>query len=253
METFLMNPTKNSCTGALQWWPALLALSLNACSTVGPLGAESFTLEGELPADFALKAQAHYGAAGSCDGRSQTKTFKADFDSHPHEYRLRIPVNYRDGTCDLPLARVGLFINARYGDKDWQQTYDNGGLTIVDQLPEGAPAFQPDGTLSKTAQCSWLFQISKLELELSKQLSCKSAGLYLSRDQLPNKTVTLTFKLNDEDRPYLSGYWLDTDTGWKPCTGRWGTRFEELCTDPPQYRTFQMDGRQCTVYPNCTE
>tara|TARA_Y100000588_G_scaffold54414_1_gene51653 strand:- start:39 stop:794 length:756 start_codon:yes stop_codon:yes gene_type:complete len=251
-----MNPTKKSYTGALLWWPALLALSLNACSTVGPLGAESFTLEGELPADFALKAQAHYGAAGNCGGRSQTKTFKADFDSHPHEYRFRIPVNYRDGTCDLPLARVGLFINARYGDKDWQQTYDNGGLTIIDQLPEGAPAFQANGTLFKTAECSWLFQISKADSrdgELNKLLSCKGAGAHITHEQLPGKTVRLVFKLSGEDRPYLNGYWLNTEAGWKPCTGRWGTRFEELCTDPPQHRTFNMDGQECTVYPNCTE
>lgn len=247
-----MNPTQKSCTAAFLW-PALLALTLNACSAVGSLGAESFTLEGELPADFSLKTQAHYGAAGTCNGRSQTKTFKTDFDSEPHGYRFRIPVSYRDGICDMQLTRVGLFINARYGDKDWQQTYDNGGLAIVDQLPASAPAFQSDGTLSKTAECSWLFQISKLELELSKQLSCKSAGLYLSRNQLSNKTVKLAFKLNGEDRPYLNGYWLNTGTGWKPCTGRWGTRFEELCTDPPQYRTFQMNGRKCTVYPNCTE
>jgi hypothetical protein len=206
-----------------------------------------------LPANFSLKAQAHYGVAGNCNGNSHTKTFETKFDSKPHEYRLHIPVNYRDGLCNLQLARVGLFINARYGDKDWQQTYDNGGLTIVDQLPAGAPAFQPDGILSKTAECSWLFQISKLELEISKQLSCNDAKIYLLRDQLPDKTVNLALKLNGEDRPYLNGYWLNTESGWKPCTGRWGTRFEELCTDPPQYRTFKMDGRQCTVYPNCTE
>lgn len=253
METFLMNPTKKSCTGALLWWPALLALSLNACSTVGPLGAESFTLEGELPADFALKAQAHYGAAGNCDGRSQTKTFKADFDSQPHEYRFRIPVNHRDGTCDLPLARVGLFINARYGDKDWQQTYDNGGLTIVDQLPEGAPAFQPDGTLSKTAECLWLFQISKAksrEGEISKLLSCKGAGAHLIGTTLPGKRVRLLFQVRAEEEPYRDNTWVRFPEGWKPCLPKEGW---QQCQDPPVFKTFRNETQECTVYPNCTE
>ncbi|MGE6531144.1 hypothetical protein ACQKEM_19415 [Pseudomonas sp. NPDC077382] len=250
METFLMNPTKKSCTGALLWWPALLALSLNACSTVGPLGAESFTLKGELPADFALKAQAHYGAAGNCDGRSQTKTFKADFDSQPHEYRFRIPVNHRDGTCDLPLARVGLFINARYGDKDWQQTYDNGGLTIVDQLPEGAPAFRADGTLAKTAECSWLFQESKLNLEISKVLDCTNAGAYLTRDKRPNKTVNLSFKLKPEELPYRDNTWIKFPKGWKPCLPKEGW---QGCQDPPVFKTYRNNNRECTIYPNCTE
>jgi hypothetical protein len=234
-------------------WPGLLGLSLSACSSLSPLSGESFTLEGELPANFSLKAQAHYGVANGCDSRSQAKSFENDFQNDPQQYRFKIPVNYRDGLCEMRLTRVGLFIHGRYGDKDWQQTYDNGGLVIVDKLPEGAPGFQANGTLAKQAECSWAFQISKLYLEISKLLSCKNAGAHLARDELAGKTVQLQFKVSADERPYMNGYWLKTKPGWKPCTGRWGTKFEELCTEPPQFRTFEMNGRECTVYPNCTE
>jgi hypothetical protein len=244
-----MNPTPKSCTAAFLW-PALLALTLNACSAVGSLGAESFTLEGELPADFSLKAQAHYGAAGTCNGGSQTKTFKADFDSEPHGYRFRIPVSYRDGICDMQLARVGLFIHGRYGDKDWQQTYDNGGLAIVDQLPASAPAFQSDGTLSRIAECSWLFQESKLNLEISKILNCANAGAYLARDKLPNYTVNLSFKLDPEELPYRDNTWIKFPEGWRPCLPKEGW---QGCQDPPVFKTYRNNNRECTIYPNCTE
>jgi len=238
------------------FWISMLGLSLSACSSLSPLGGERFTLEGELPADFSLKAQAHYGVANGCDGRSQAKSFETDFQSDPQHYRFNIPVSYRDGLCEMHLARVGLFIHGRYGDKDWQQTYDNGGLVIVDKLPEGAPAFQSDGTLTKQAECSWLFKMSTAMSrmgQISKLLSCKGAGAHLVRDQLPGKTVHLDFKANINERPYMNDYWLKTRLGWKPCTGRWGTELEELCTEPPEFRTFKMNGRECTVYPNCTE
>ncbi|MCQ4313556.1 hypothetical protein NAV33_16920 [Pseudomonas stutzeri] len=234
-------------------WSSLFGLLLSGCSTLGSFGADTFTFKGELPADFALKAQAHYGASEGCSGRGHVETFKKDFDKAPHGYQFKIPVSYRDGLCDLQLVRVGLFIYTKYGEQDWQETYDNGGLMVVEELPLNAPTFKADGTLFKTARCSWLFQISKLELGIAKMLDCKGAGAYLMRNVLPKKTITLNLELGGNDRPYMRNYWKKTAAGWKPCTGRWGTSFEELCTAPPQFRTFTMDGRTCTVYPNCTE
>jgi hypothetical protein len=237
-------------------WPGLLGLSLSACSSLSSLAGESFTLEGELPANFSLKAQAHYGVANGCDGRSQAKSFESGFQSDPQQYRFTIPVSYREGLCEMRLARVGLFIHGRYGDKDWQKTYDNGGLVIVEKLPEGAPAFQSDGTLTKQAECSWLFKLSTAKSrfgQIDKILTCKNAGAHLVHTELSNKVVSLSFRESADERPYMNGFWLKTTIGWKPCTGRWGTELEELCTEPPQFKTFEMNGRACTVYPNCTE
>ncbi|MBS4150817.1 hypothetical protein AUR59_019975 [Stutzerimonas balearica] len=234
----------------------LVACLLAGCGPFAPLAGESFTLEGQLPANFAIRAQAHYGVANSCDGRSQTRSFERDFEDTPHAYRFRIPVSYRDGLCEMQLARVGLFIHGRYGDKDWQRTYDNGGLMLVDTLPEGAPGFDASGTLSKTAECTWLFQLSKARSrkgEISKLLSCNNAGAYLEYSELTNKTVKLNIETKTKEKPYLRGYWLETSHGWKPCTGRWGTHHEELCAARPLFRKFRMNNRECTVYPNCTE
>ncbi|AWM59746.1 hypothetical protein [Pseudomonas songnenensis] len=234
-------------------WPALLGLLLSGCSALGSVGADTFTLEGELPADFALEAQAHYGVANGCNGRARTRSFESDFEDRPHAYRFRIPVNYRDGLCEMRLARVGLFINGRYGDKDWQRTYDNGGLELVDALPEGAPRFDGNGRLSKTAKCTWFFQLSRAHSrkgEISKLLSCSGAGAYLANQTLPGKFVNLSFQVQQEERPARRNTWLSTAQGWKPCVPKEGW---QQCQEPPVFGTFRMDGRECTVYPNCKE
>src|SRR5690606_20190979 len=90
---------------------ALLIAPLSGCGTLGSLFAERFTFEGELPADFALRAQAHYYVTEShCPGlvsRSQlTKSFETDFHSEPHSYRFAIPASYRIGICQARLGRV---------------------------------------------------------------------------------------------------------------------------------------------------
>jgi hypothetical protein len=231
----------------------VIATALSACNSLASLTGESFTFEGQLPPDFSIKAQAHYDVANSCDGRSQARSFESGYQSGPQQYRFTIPVSYRDGLCEMRLGRVGLFIHGRYGDKDWQRTYDNGGLVLVDSLPQGAPAFQADGSLSKTAECTWLFQLSKAysrKGEVSKLLSCKGAGAHLVREELPGKTVRLDIRVNPDEEPSYDRRWIETDSGWRPCMG---TDTSDRCQTPPIFQTFKMNGQECTVYPNCKE
>ncbi len=208
-------------------WLALLAAPLGGCGTLGSLFAERFTFEGELPADFALRAQAHYYVAESnCPGlvsRSQlTKSFETAFHSEPHGYRFAIPVGYRVGICQARLARVGLYIKGRYGDERWQQTYDNGELRVVDVLPEGAATFQPDGHLNKQAVCGWLFQISALRYDISKLLNCKGAGAYLRREDLPGKTLRLDFSVDRQEKLLIAIAGSNSPKAGSPATQtRW--------------------------------
>jgi hypothetical protein len=238
-------------------WLGLLALPLSACSSLGNLGGESFTLAGELPANFFIKGQAYYYVANDCDGRADVKTFKNSYQGQAQQYNFTIPVNYRDGLCEMALSKVDLFINGRYGDKDWQQTYADGGLLIVDKLPEGAPGFQADGSLTKQAECTWWFQLSKAKSrkgEISKLLNCKGAGAYLLRDELPGKTVKLEFRMNPEEEPSHDDTWVQFPGGWKPCLGKGIDDSYGFCRgNTKDFRTFKMDDRVCTVYPNCTE
>ena len=149
-------------------WPVLFGFLLSGCSTLGSAGADTFTLQGELPANFALKAQAHYGRSENCSGRGHVKSFKEDYEKVPHGYQFEIPVSYQDGLCNLQLVRVGLFIHGRYGEKDWQQTYDNGQLLVATkQITEGSNSTSSLPS-SLYSECSWLFQESKLNLEYQR-------------------------------------------------------------------------------------
>ncbi|HTN31505.1 MAG TPA: hypothetical protein VL178_11865 [Pseudomonas sp.] len=239
-------------------WLVLLATPLSACGTLGSLFAERFTFEGELPADFALRAQAHYYVTESnCPGlvsRSQlTKSFETEFKPEPHGYRFAIPASYRIGICQARLGRVALYIKGKHGEKEWQQTYDNGELRVVEELPEGFTSFLPDGTLHRQAICSWLFQkshaISRVG-EIEKILQCKGAGAYLLGQELAGKTVRLDIALNPEEEPSRDDTWIKFLEGWKPCLPKPGW---QRCQNPPLFQTFKINGQECTVYPNCTE
>ncbi|ARU90629.1 hypothetical protein B9K09_05150 [Pseudomonas sp. M30-35] len=220
-------------------------------------GADTFILRGTLPANFKIKAQAYYGSEdGACSARGDANSYESSQDKTPHNYKFKIPVSYHKGLCTLKLARVALYATGRYGEKDWQQTYDNGGLRLVDPLPANAPDFSEQGELLVNSQCTWNFKMSQAisrSGEISKLLNCKNLGAYVVGDTLPEKVLTLNINENSEEEPYMNGYWLKTQSGWKPCTGRWGTDYEELCTSPPEFRTFRMNDQECSVYPNCKE
>ena len=228
-------------------WPALFGLLLSGCSTLGSVGADTFTLEGELPADFALKAQAHYGGFEGCSDRGHVKRFKKEYEKVPHGYQFEIPVSYRDGLCELRLFRVGIFIHAKYGEQDWQRTYDNGELLVVATGDSKSLVSDPTAIHS---ECSWFFQESKLNLEISKILICKGAGARLNRKQLPQQTVMLTFTVSPGEKPYRDNTWIEFPEGWRPCLPKKGW---QQCQEPPVFGTFKMDGQECTVYPNCKE
>lgn len=230
-------------------WSVLFGFLLSGCSTLGSVGADSFTLKGELPADFALKAQAHYGESEECSDRGHVKGFKKDYEKLPHGYEFEIPVSYRDGHCELQLTRVGLFVHARYGEQDWQRTYDNGELQITAEsaTADDSPFIRPALIRS---ECSWLFQESKLNLGISKILNCRNAGARLNRRQLPQQTVTLSFSVNPREEPYRDNTWIEFREGWRPCLPKDGW---QQCQDPPVFKTYRNNDKECTIYPNCTE
>ena len=87
--------------------------------------------------------------------------------------------------------------------------------------------------------------------EITKLLNCKGAGAYLLGHELAGKIVRLDITLAAEEKPYYRNSWIKFPEGWKPCLpkpGGWVT-----CQEPPIFQTFKMNGRECTVYPNCTE
>ncbi|GGJ00287.1 hypothetical protein [Halopseudomonas pertucinogena] len=244
-------------------------------------GRERFTLAGELPAHFSIRATAYFSPDNPerCQvysigqGREVTRElitqYTTTYHDHPADFSMDIPLTYHIGLCNGTLRRVALQFIGRYGQQRWQDDAAHGGLAIVDSRPEQAPPFDSDGTLTVRGYCTWLFQLSKARAwsgQISKLLSCsepdehwqldpdfvkrRSVGAVLGRDELAGKTVRLDLRVNPEEEPSMYRRWIQTEKGWKPCQG---TESSERCQSPPVFKTFRMGDQECTVYPNCKE
>ncbi|MFJ2362406.1 hypothetical protein ACIPIN_01585 [Pseudomonas sp. NPDC087697] len=277
---------------ASKWAMLGLGLALGGCSWVGQMAQDSvegatsyyssdhFTLVVTVPANFGFTSKAQYspkerqdctvyspGLGGSVT-RQQQKSDKTVAKSTEQTLSTEIPLEYHIAGCAMEITRVDYEVDATYGSDAWDHDLDHaGGLAIV----ETASATTPDGT-EQRGLCTWLFQISTAKAkkgEIEKILSCSAADIAWNvpedrfkkrkpggvavRSELTNKTVSVTFRQSAKEKPSYQGYWFKAPDGWKPCTGRWGTEREELCTTPPKFRTFKMGVHECTVYPNCTE
>ncbi|WOD12162.1 hypothetical protein RPW65_04665 [Pseudomonas sp. NyZ704] len=269
----------------------LSTLTLTACSFAGHMakegalsltersGREHFTLEGKLPANFELMASAQYqvldedkcqvrnfGASGTST-RSMVIQQRTELNDYPHDFSLKIPLTHHVGSCHSELYRVALYVTGHYDERNDRQSRHGGGLGIVDTRPDNAPAFDNEGRLYLRGMCGWMFQSSRLYAGIDKLLHCsqpdenwsqdydlskrRGLGATLGRDELAGKTVTLEIREDPQERPSHRNTWIQFPEGWKPCEPKPGGWMR--CQEPPIFKTFQMDGQECTVYPNCTE
>lgn len=247
---------------------AVLLATLGGCSASskkpGSYGRDSFTFEAELPKDFGITVKPHYHpidpskcqamsfATGKNFTRTHGRTFTGKMTDRPYTYSLNIPLTYQREQCPMELTNIVLEINGRFGTKDWQSSYGRGGLEIVDNLPANSGVFK-NGKLDITGHCRWTFHQSKARShqgEVVKLLHCTNAGSYLKKSKIAQKKVKLSISINTEDTPSFRETWIKHPEGWKPCSAD-GNR--SWCKPHPTFQTFKMNGKTCTVYPNCTE
>lgn len=269
---------------------ALPILLLSGCSMMGSLakesaltlterfGREHFTFAGDLPDNFGIEVSTTYYPLSPehCQvynygleryvAREGYKQYTAEINPRPSHFSFDIPMTYHIGLCDMKLGRITYLMEGRYGDRSWDRDGDHGVIAIADTRPEWALEFDAEGQQRMRGYCTWLFQISKLRLEMEKMLNCsrtdetwvleadpykrRSIGLTVVRDELPGKTVLLDMRVNPEEEPSVDRRWIQTEAGWKPCQG---SETSDRCQSPPVFKSFKMGERECTVYPNCKE
>jgi len=253
-----------------------LTLILSGCDIVGIFAKEAavaatshrgwstFTFKGQLPANFGIDATAWYGPddpdKASCQsqtlepGKTVTrrygKQYSAAIQAQPQDFSFEIPLSYYKGLCGMSLGRVKLEINAKYGDQKWQRTYADGNFYIERFDRESTAQFPPSGIFDIASTCRFMFQESKLFGEISKLVRCRGAGASLPQEKIANKTVSLKIDVSADEKPSVRNRWIKTDAGWKPCKP---TQKSDRCQSPPTFKTFEMNGQTCTVYPGCKE
>ena len=238
-----------------------MAWAVSGCSL---LQTESFNFQAELPENFTISATTYYDAASgeSCPGH---KVVKSDQPKGTQLIELKLPLTEKVKGCSRVLKSVVLNIKGRWGERELDMDMDTAGLSIRDEPTETTRPFPASGPLVFQGQCQWLFRTMGPYRYIVKILQCRAldangvvqkslAGGSMLRDGLAGRTVKLVLTEAKEEEPYFDRYWIKTMSGWKPCKGNWGRDIEELCVSPPQFKPFKMpDGRDCTVYPNCTE
>jgi hypothetical protein len=238
-----------------------MAWAVSGCSL---LQTESFNFQAELPENFTISATTYYDAASgeSCPGH---KVIKSDQPKGTQLIELKLPLTEKVKGCSRVLKSVVLNIEGQWGKRELDMSLQKAALYIRDEPTETTRPFPASGPLVFQGQCQWFFRTVGSRRFIRKILQCRAldangivqkslAGGSMLRDGLAGRTVKLVLTEAKEEEPYFDRYWIKTMSGWKPCKGNWGRDIEELCVSPPQFKPFKMpDGRDCTVYPNCTE
>ncbi|WP_241485579.1 hypothetical protein [Pseudomonas lundensis] len=258
----------------IKWGQALclgaFTLVVSGCSVTPP---KTFTVRAEVPENFTVTGTADYvpGPGESCTGRSGKPFrigrlhFKPEQPNTAHQVEFKVPLTDTEHGCPTVLQELTMNIEGQWGKRERDMSLASAGFSISQEPSALSPATSTPQAQVFNGQCQWLFRTVGSKRVIRKILQCRAVGANgemekrmiggrLHRDQLADSTVKLVLSVAKEEEPYFNRYWIKTAAGWKPCKGNWGRDIEELCVTPPQFKKFKMpDGRDCSVYPNCTE
>ena len=258
----------------IKWGQALclgaFTLVVSGCSVTPP---KTFTVRAEVPENFTVTGTADYvpGPGESCTGRSGKPFrigrlhFKPEQPNTAHQVEFKVPLTDTEHGCPTVLQELTMNIEGQWGKRERDMSLASAGFFISQEPSALSPATSTPQAQVFNGQCQWLFRTVGSKRVIRKILQCRAVGANgemekrmiggrLHRDQLADSTVKLVLSVAKEEEPYFDRYWIKTVAGWKPCKGNWGRDIEELCVTPPQFKKFKMpDGRDCSVYPNCTE
>ena len=247
----------------------LATLGATGCSVAQQ---DSFTLITELPPGFKFKGEASYvpRTGESCtvpirEGRNYPgkKFFIQELSNEAQTAHFEVPLTSNEGGCPLVLDNFGYQVDAKYGAArlDLGRAYT--GVSFRDGSAE---AQSPPPVLVLQKQCEWLFRTAGPDRYIVKILKCKSVATPdqtsnsvvtgpMQRAQFAGKTIKVVFSIAKEETPYMGDTWVKFREGWKRCMGKSLEDPYAFCRgNTTVFKPFKMpDGRDCTVYPHCTE
>ncbi|SDU89807.1 hypothetical protein [Pseudomonas mucidolens] len=234
--------------------------------------SESFTFTADLPPNFTYQAVVKYAPAKgeTCTAQKPDVGYNQRWHlDYKEKYKIdsEIPIYRTTEGCRLAIYRVELDVYGAYGEDRGDFGADSAMVIIREQLEEQYKGvFDATGESAINGQCQWMFRTQGPKRRLSKGLECKKiddqgvvtrerpVGAY-TLNQLPGKTVKLKIKLADEQQPGWGDTWVKVPNGWKRCMGEGPEDQRGYCNgNYEDFSSFKMpDGRDCTIYPGCTE
>ena len=238
------------------------------CATSKP---NTFTFTADLPPDFAYQAIAVYVPAKgeTCTvpgGRNTAVGYNMKWREN-YQPNAEIALRRTVSGCPLVISRIELKIYATYGKARGDFGADIASVFIRNEVEDQYKSvFNQAGESTFYGECQRLFRTSGKPRILRKLLNCKTTDAQGERgrgqpfaaytpDQLPGKTVKMHIKLADEERPAIGDTWVKVPNGWKRCMGdNFEDQYAFCFGNYTDFSGFQMpDGKQCSIYPGCTE
>ena len=239
------------------------------CSAVEPVN--TFTFTADLPPNFSYQAIAIYvpaeGETCTVPGRKNTAVgFNLEW-REVYEPNSEIALYRTVSDCPLVIRQIKLEINSAYGKSRGDFSADNAGVAIRYRLDDKyINSFNEAGESNFYGQCQWRFRTSGKPRILRKILDCKSTDekgepafskpfAAYTLDQLTGKKVRMNIKLAAEERPAIGDTWVKVPNGWKRCMGdNFDDQYAFCYGNYKDFSGYQThDGKQCTIYPGCTE
>jgi hypothetical protein len=270
-------PNKDNKMFSRDFFTGLVRVAAIGLGAIGATGCsiaqqDSFTLVTELPPGFKFKGEASYvpRTGESCtvparEGRNYPgkKFFKQELSNEAQTAHFEVPLTSNESGCPLVLDNFGYQVDAKYGAARLDLGRAFTGVSFRDGSAE-APSPPPVLVLQK--QCEWLFRTAGPDRYIVKILKCKSVETSdqtsdsivtgpMQRAKFAGKTIKVVFSITKEETPYMGDTWVQFPEGWKRCMGKNLADPYAFCRgNTTDFKPFKMpDGRECTVYPNCTE
>ena len=232
----------------------------------------TFTFSVDMPPGFKYKAVVNYVPAPGETCTVETKYNKAPTFNYwwREDYKpdSEITIRRTRKGCPLVVYAIELEIFATYG-KDRGDFGASPAQVIIEEKLDAEmyrEHFDAADVSTFFGECRWTFRTVGGNRRLVKLLDCK--GVNISRpplpggpvalytlDQLPGKTVKMKINLAEKESPSMGDTWVEVLGGWKKCMGKEFKDPYAFCRgNDKDFSHFMMpDGRQCTIYPGCTE
>ena len=239
---------------------ALTGYLISGCSSIG-IGSQSFTIEGDIPANVSvefltlyepLNGEGCYRNGDRVGG--EVTTGKIEAKPTAQHYNVSVPLTTRIHGCKTHALGVrALIIDTRTATKQNSGLPDFAGFLGIDPHNK-EPLTKPfESTINM--ECTRYFKLG-FGIRYSQEcrrLKTTTRGLFTAKD-LANNTVNFNVTQTKEDQPACEKCWVKVPKGWKPCTSGKNPNNDASCDTPATLRkSFEWDGKTCTIYPGCTE
>ena len=239
---------------------ALTGYLLSSCSSIG-IGSQSFTIEGDIPANVSVEFLTQYeplngeGCYRNGD-RVGGEVTTGNIEAKPtaQHYKVSVPLTTRIHGCKTHALGVrAVILDTRLATKQ-----DDGISTFVGFLGIDPHNKEPLATPFESTvnmECIRYFKLNGgiQYTQRCRRLKTTTRGIFTAKD-LANNTVNFNVTQTKEDQPACEKCWVKVPNGWKACINKDSPDVDETCETPLILRkTFDWDGKTCTIYPGCTE